>query len=311
MWIVAVVAMALLAVAGCESIDRGMCDDYLDCVAAATPDALVGAQAAYGEDGTCWESEEAATPCRAACESMLEELGEQYPGEAICGGDGGDDDDDDSSGDDDDTVSDDDDSAGDDDDSASDDDDSAGDDDDSAGDDDDSAGDDDDSAADDDDDDTYPAYTGGMSIDSVTGSCTVTVAETNPNQYPPPSGWFDFYTEIDGWADWCWIELWDDLSAYCEGYDVYGNPCNNANIQRPGWEMNLTGHNWDPVDGYLDTWELQLDYEMVWPPDPNKSLFICENAGDPSIGAGTFWTYVCCCDLYDPSACNCQEFSAW
>ncbi len=166
----------------------------------------------------------------------------------------------------------------------------------------------DDDSADDDtgDDDTWPEYTGTIDLDTaiLTGGCTVEVASVSDGQDPPPEGYFQFDIEMDGWADICWIEMWDDTSPYCEGYDTEtGDPCEYGGQVRPGWDMNQGTFGYDGV--HWDSWYLDLDYLMVWPPEPDASLFICENAGN------NFGTYFCCCDLYDTSECYCAEFVSW
>ncbi|MBZ5713733.1 hypothetical protein [Nannocystis pusilla] len=68
-------------------VDRGICDTYLACVAAATPDALPAAEMSYGPDSPCWQgSSGAAELCLMACEQNLATLGSVYPDVPACGG---------------------------------------------------------------------------------------------------------------------------------------------------------------------------------------------------------------------------------
>lgn len=168
--------------------------------------------------------------------------------------------------------------------------------------------DDDDSAGDD-----WPDYTGDIDLDSsyITNGCTVEVASVSVDQDPAPSGYFEFDIELTGWAMECWIEMWDDTSAYCEGWDELGDPCAPDGAgTRPGWDMAQGDYGYDAATGHWDSWYLTLDYEMVWPPHANESLFICENAGDPEVGTGNFWTYMGCCD-YATDYCELVQLASW
>jgi len=70
-------------------VDHGVCDEYLACLGAATPEALPGAEANYGPAGSCWESTpEVAEACREACATGLASLQSLFPGEPACGGSG-------------------------------------------------------------------------------------------------------------------------------------------------------------------------------------------------------------------------------
>jgi hypothetical protein len=60
------------------------CEDYLACVAAATPGALGEALATYGENGSCWQELPDAT-CLQACADALADLHGAYPSEPACG----------------------------------------------------------------------------------------------------------------------------------------------------------------------------------------------------------------------------------
>jgi hypothetical protein len=170
-------------------------------------------------------------------------------------------------------------------------------------DDDDSAGDDDDMTGDDDDDDT-PEYTGTIDLPNAlleTG-CTVDVPSSSEDE--DPSGMFDFYIEMDGWAEDCWVEMWDltEDPGYCEGFDPdTGEPCNYGGVERPGWFMgqDVDGFGWDEMNGFWDSWWLDLDYTMTWPPMDDESLFVCENMGH------NFEIWYCCCDFYDGDFCDC------
>lgn len=64
---------------------REVCDAYLACISATTPEALPGAQAGYGENGTCWmgtltEQQQ----CIAACQVGLENQHDAFPAEQNC-----------------------------------------------------------------------------------------------------------------------------------------------------------------------------------------------------------------------------------
>jgi hypothetical protein len=165
--------------------------------------------------------------------------------------------------------------------------------------------DDDDSAGDDDDttDDDRPDYTGTIDMGNAyleTG-CTVDVPSSSDE--PPPSGTFDFFVEMDGWAEDCWVEMWDltEDPGYCEGFDVAGDPCNYGGIERPGWEMVTDEYSfgWDDLNGFWDSWWLDLDYTMTWPPLDDESLFVCENLGH------NFEVWYCCTDFYDGNFAEC------
>ncbi len=171
--------------------------------------------------------------------------------------------------------------------------------------------DDDDSA-----DDDIPEYEGGMSLDAseFTYGCTVEVASVSEDQDPPPAGYFNFDVVLSGWAEDCWIEMFDDVpegeDGYCEGWDIDGNPCDFGGETRPGWWMGQGDYGYDAATGHWDSWYLDLDYEMVWPPLTNESLFICENAGDPEFGTGNFWTYLGCCDAVTGD-CEIVQLASW
>ncbi len=63
------------------------CEDYLDCVAAVSPDEYDDAADRYGADGSCWDdAAEEAEACDEACEDLLNALGDDYPDEEACGG---------------------------------------------------------------------------------------------------------------------------------------------------------------------------------------------------------------------------------
>lgn len=67
-------------------LSHEICDRYLKCLAATTPDALPGAQEGFGEDGTCWEGDaDAAQLCIDGCRTGLEKYHAAYPDEPMCG----------------------------------------------------------------------------------------------------------------------------------------------------------------------------------------------------------------------------------
>jgi hypothetical protein len=59
------------------------CNDYLACVAAATPSALGIAIDTYGEQGSCW-TELDETTCAKACRDALGQLQEAFPEQPEC-----------------------------------------------------------------------------------------------------------------------------------------------------------------------------------------------------------------------------------
>ena len=173
-------------------------------------------------------------------------------------------------------------------------------------DDDDSAGDDDDMTADDDDDDddSTPEYTGLIDMPNALLDTTCVVDVPSSSDDPPPSGDFQFYVEMDGWSEDCWVEMWDltEEDGYCEGFNPdTGDPCNYGGIDRGGWfmEQDLDGFGWDDINGFWDSWWLDLAYTMTWPPLDDESLFVCENLGH------NFEVWYCCCDFYDGEFCDC------
>ncbi len=63
------------------------CEDYLDCVAAVSPDEYDDAADRYGADGSCWDDDaDEAEACDEACDDLLNALGDDYPDEEACGG---------------------------------------------------------------------------------------------------------------------------------------------------------------------------------------------------------------------------------
>lgn len=63
-----------------------VCQDYIDCTGATSPETLGTVADTYGEGGSCWESASMAETCEEACASAMEDLAEQYPEEPACGG---------------------------------------------------------------------------------------------------------------------------------------------------------------------------------------------------------------------------------
>jgi hypothetical protein len=61
-----------------------ICNAYLKCVAAATPQAFPAALATYKRDGPCWKSKATADTCVKACEQGLVDLILKYPKETEC-----------------------------------------------------------------------------------------------------------------------------------------------------------------------------------------------------------------------------------
>lgn len=164
-----------------------------------------------------------------------------------------------------------------------------------------------------DDDDSWPEYEGEIDMGDafLSASCTVEVPLEEEDDGYPASGYFQYELQMDGWAGDCWLEMWSNDSPYCEGYDENGEPCDDEEVQRPGWWFNQGDYGWDAQYGFWDSWWMDLDYEHSWPPDPGKSYFTCEGAGNhPEDGYGDFWTYYCCYDMVtDYHAC--VQFSSW
>jgi hypothetical protein len=160
-----------------------------------------------------------------------------------------------------------------------------------------------------DDDDGTPEYTGEIEMDQaiLTASCVATVQAVPDG--PTPEGYFEFSINMEGWADFVWVELWDLTSDYCEGYDPdTGDPCETSGYVRPGWEMLNADFGWNPASGFWDYWVLYLEYimDLAAADDAGKSIFICENAGV------NIETWFCACDIATDS-CFCTVFpmSAW
>jgi hypothetical protein len=64
---------------------HAICDQYLACIAATTPEALPPAQMGFGSDGTCWQGDAAAAQvCLDACQTGLEQYNKAYPEEPKC-----------------------------------------------------------------------------------------------------------------------------------------------------------------------------------------------------------------------------------
>ena len=65
--------------------DHAECDEFLECVKEATPEAQTGYIASYGPEGTCWDlpgvTEE---DCNAECAALLGEFAELYPDVEAC-----------------------------------------------------------------------------------------------------------------------------------------------------------------------------------------------------------------------------------
>jgi hypothetical protein len=67
---------------------RGSCDDYLACTEAVSATPIAPLVEQFGVNGTCWQSDAAATAtgCRDACERGLLQLRGQFPEAVACGG---------------------------------------------------------------------------------------------------------------------------------------------------------------------------------------------------------------------------------
>ena len=67
------------------STTHELCEQYLGCIAVASPETLPTAQMGFGEGGTCWQgSADAAQQCIEACQAGLEQYNEAYPKEPKC-----------------------------------------------------------------------------------------------------------------------------------------------------------------------------------------------------------------------------------
>ncbi len=63
------------------------CDAWLDCLEEVDEDAWDDAQSQYGEDGSCWGTDDdVATDCDDYCEAQLEALADENPDVEACGG---------------------------------------------------------------------------------------------------------------------------------------------------------------------------------------------------------------------------------
>jgi len=161
----------------------------------------------------------------------------------------------------------------------------------------------DDDAADDDDDDATPEYTGeiDMSGAQLSGECDIDVP-SEPGTLG--EGTYHFDIELSGWALDCYINFRDHVSDYCEAYDsVAGDPCDSFGFVRGGWDMVNDDHGWDAVDGFWDSWVVEVDYlmDLMAAEAQGLSIFVCENAGL------NFDTEFCCRDLYTESV-FCEEY---
>lgn len=173
--------------------------------------------------------------------------------------------------------------------------------------------DDDDTSVDDDtgdDDGGPPPYTGEIDLESaaVYASCTVTEPDL-PEVLEDGAGWFEFSIDLSGWAETVWIELRDQQSDYCEGFDpATGDPCTWAGFTRPGWDMDNIDFGWNTELGFWDYWELTLPYDgdLAHADADGASWFLCEEAGI------SFDTWFCATDLYsDLTYCTLFPLEAW
>jgi hypothetical protein len=74
---------ALLVVSGCDK-QPVICAEYLECLADYDSSEAAIAGLMYGEDGSCWEDEEVATYCRAACRDQIEMFWRDDPFNDAC-----------------------------------------------------------------------------------------------------------------------------------------------------------------------------------------------------------------------------------
>jgi len=186
-------------------------------------------------------------------------------------------------------------------------------------DDDDSAGDDDSAIGDDDTEE--PDYVGPIDMGSqytvMYAECTVDVYwDFGPDGVPGGGddtygeGSFYFEIDVDGVADYCWIELMDEW--WYEGYygpDLWAGA---GDYYADGWDMDWDDFGWDSTlpDGHQH-WSLH-SRELAYYNDfsghaADESVFICENMGN------NVYTFFCCCDSVDTEFCECTEFpqSSW
>ncbi|MBK8011439.1 MAG: hypothetical protein IPK13_08815 [Deltaproteobacteria bacterium] len=75
--------LAFLAACGGPS-QSDECKAYIACAEAASPGTSAAAASTYGEDGQCWDNDDNADVCTAACKSALSLLATANPDEAAC-----------------------------------------------------------------------------------------------------------------------------------------------------------------------------------------------------------------------------------
>ncbi|ABF87573.1 putative lipoprotein [Myxococcus xanthus DK 1622] len=82
-----ILAVAVLGLTACGSDDSEQsaeCKKYLACIKATTPEFQATAEVTYGADGSCWNSDETARVCTAACTDGLTQLRGHHPDESAC-----------------------------------------------------------------------------------------------------------------------------------------------------------------------------------------------------------------------------------
>ena len=157
----------------------------------------------------------------------------------------------------------------------------------------------DDDAGDDDSWDPCPWYY---------AECSVTVP--HDPQGPPGEGSFDMTARLDFQAELMWVEMWDKVSGYCEGWDPYtGDVCETAGYGRPGWDLQLVATEGTPGEpDFCAEWSLHLEYivDLDQAHAAGKSVFVCENAGN------NFQLYFCGCNYAtDECFCTAYPMNAW
>lgn len=84
MSLVAVAMLALTACGGDDSEQSAECKKYVACVKATLPGVQATTEVTYGPDAACWDADETAKVCTAACTDGLTQLRGQYPDESAC-----------------------------------------------------------------------------------------------------------------------------------------------------------------------------------------------------------------------------------
>ncbi|MBZ4421900.1 hypothetical protein [Myxococcus sp. RHSTA-1-4] len=83
-----IIAVALLGTLACGGDDgpeqSAECKKYVACVNATMPEIRATVDAAYGADGTCWQTDDSARLCTAYCTDGLTQIRGRHPDESAC-----------------------------------------------------------------------------------------------------------------------------------------------------------------------------------------------------------------------------------